>query len=297
MAGAGFIPEGLPMIRDLRIPVTVYVATYNVEYPIPVYSVTLAYLFSRTKLPRVDLPRGLGTFGLDAPAGKAEAVAEEYGSSLPPADRLEFLKEVVDALKVSFDEIEERHLFRVMDEQQLRGLADAGVDIQLHSHRHQWPLNDRKAVESEIVENRKFLERIVSHPLEQFCYPSGVYSLHQAEWLGALGVRSATTMKPGLNYPDTSRFALRRLVDGGPVSDIEFEAEVTGFMEIIRAVRERRLLAMLQRRFRSPPGRNGQRRRMTRRPADDTHMDPHQVDFLRSSPHRQSPSPAKQYDG
>src|SRR5712691_8356420 len=103
---------------------------------------------------------------------------------------------MADALDVSFDEIEKRQLFRVLDEQQLRGLADAGVDIQLHSHRHQWPLDDREMVEAEIGENRKFLKRIVSHPLEHFCYPSGIYSPHQAEWLEALGVKSATTIEP-----------------------------------------------------------------------------------------------------
>jgi peptidoglycan/xylan/chitin deacetylase (PgdA/CDA1 family) len=126
-----------------------------------------------------------------------------------------------------------------MDEQQLRGLAAAGVDIQLHSHRHQWPLYDKEMVESEVADNRRCLQRVVSYPLEHFCYPSGVYGLHQAEWLAELGVKSATTIDPGLNYSHTSRFALRRLVDGGPVSDIEFAAEMTGFMELVRSLRRR----------------------------------------------------------
>jgi hypothetical protein len=52
-----------------------------------------------------------------------------------------------------------------------------------------------------------------------------------------LGVKSATTIDPGLNYSHTSRFALRRLVDGGPVSEIEFAAEMTGFMELVRLLR------------------------------------------------------------
>ena len=69
--------------------------------------------------------------------------------------------------------------------------------------------------------------------------------------MAAVGVKSATTIEPGLNYPDTPRFALRRLMDGHPVSDIEFEAEMTGFMEIVRALRERRFFRMLRRRFRS----------------------------------------------
>jgi len=235
----GVYTVGFPIIRELGIPVTVYVTTYYVENRMPVYTVTVSYLFWRTAPQLVDLPRGLGTFDLECQAENAEEAAQKFGAELPPDERLEFLRELAEALGVSFDEIESQHLFEVMDEQQLRGLAAGGVDIQLHSHRHHWPLYDREIVASEIAENRRFLARVVSSPLEHFCYPSGVYGPHQAEWLAGLGVKSATTIEPGLNYRDTSRFALRRLVDGGPVSDIEFAAEMTGFMEIVRTLRRR----------------------------------------------------------
>jgi len=248
----GVYSVGLPIIRELQIPVTVYVATYYVENPMPVYTVASSYLFWRTTARRVDLPRGLGKFELDLESGKAEELALEFGNSLPPAERLEFLKELAEALEVRFDEIERQQLFRVMDEHELRRLSDAGVDIQLHSHRHQWSLDDRGKVESEIVDNRECLERIVTHPLEHFCYPSGVYALHQGEWLADLGMKSATTIDPGLNFADTPRFALRRMVDGGRVSDIEFAAEMTGFMEIVRWLRQRRFFSMLQRQLRTP---------------------------------------------
>ena len=233
----GVYTVGLPLIRELEIPVTVYVTTYYVENRMPVYTVTVSYLFWRATPQLVHLPRGIGTFDLECEAAKAEEAAQHFGAALPPGDRLEFLKEMAAALDVSFHEIERQHLFEVMDEQQLRGLAAAGVDIQLHSHRHQWPLYDKEMVESEVAENRRFLQRVVSYPLDHFCYPSGVYGLHQAEWLAELGVKSATTIDPGLNYSHTSRFALRRLVDGGPVSEIEFAAEMTGFMELVRLLR------------------------------------------------------------
>src|SRR5215469_1567915 len=187
----------------------------------------------------VGLPRGIGNYDLESGGELAEEAALQYGAALPPEERLAFLKELAQALDVSFDEIDKKSLFRVMDEAELRALAAAGVDIQLHSHRHHWPLDDRQRVASEINENRRFLQRVASSPLEHFCYPSGVYGLHQAEWLADLGVKSATTIEPGLNYRDTPRFALRRLVDGGRVSDIEFAAEMTGFMEIVRWLRRR----------------------------------------------------------
>jgi peptidoglycan/xylan/chitin deacetylase (PgdA/CDA1 family) len=248
-AWEGVYTVALPIIRELQLPVTLYVPTFYIEHAMPVFPVILSYLFWRTKARTVDLPRGLGKFRLDVAAEAADDLAQKFGDSLPPADRLRFLKEVAEALAVSFEEIEDRRLFQVVNEQQLRELARAGVDIQLHSHSHQWPLDDRVTVEAEIAENRKFLERSVSHPLEHFCYPSGVYAKHQGEWLAALGVKSATTIEPGLNYTDTPRFLLRRFVDGHRVSQIEFEAEITGVMEIIRALREGWLLSMLQRRF------------------------------------------------
>jgi peptidoglycan/xylan/chitin deacetylase (PgdA/CDA1 family)/SAM-dependent methyltransferase len=243
----GVYSKALPIIKELRVPVTVYVTTYYIEHPMPVYSVTLSYLFWRTKARCVTLPRGLGTFQLESEAAKVDSVAQEFGASLTPEDRLEFLKEMADALNVSFTAIEQQQLFQLLDENELRQLADAGVDIQLHTHRHQWSLEDKVKNEQEIRENRNFLERIVSHALVHFCYPSGIYGLHQAEWLTTLGLSSATTIDPGLNYPDTPRFALRRMVDGESVSDIEFEAEMTGFMELMRAARAKKLLSMLRR--------------------------------------------------
>lgn len=235
----GVYTIGLPIIQEMQIPVTVYVATEYVQNRIPVYTVTASYLFWRSTARRITLPRGIGTYNLECEGEEAEEAAQKFGAGLPPGERLAFLRELAEALEVSFEEIGRQHLFEVMDEQQLRGLAAAGVDIQLHSHRHQWPLYDREMVESEIAENRRFLQRAVSRPLEHFCYPSGVYGLHQAEWLKELGVKSATTIDPGLNYSHTSRFALRRLVDGGPVSEIEFAAEMTGFMELVRLLRRR----------------------------------------------------------
>src|SRR5207244_3690355 len=99
-AWQGVYSVALPIIRELRIPVTLYVPTDYIEHPMPVFPVTLSYLFCRTKALSVDLPRGLGTFRLATEVEKAETVAQDLGSSLPPADGLAFLKETADALAV-----------------------------------------------------------------------------------------------------------------------------------------------------------------------------------------------------
>ena len=102
----GVYTVGLPIIRELEIPVTVYVTTYYVENRMPVYTVTVSYLFWRATPQLIHLPRGIGTFDLECEAAEAEEAAQNFGAALPPGDRLEFLKELASALGVSFYEIE-----------------------------------------------------------------------------------------------------------------------------------------------------------------------------------------------
>src|ERR1700747_1902228 len=75
----GVYTVGLPIIRELEIPVTVYVTTYYVENRMPVYTVTVSYLFWRAAPERVHLPRGIGAFDLECEAAKAEEAAQKLG--------------------------------------------------------------------------------------------------------------------------------------------------------------------------------------------------------------------------
>ena len=88
-----------------------------------------------------------------------------------------------------------------MDRDELATLAGDSVDLQLHTHRH---------------------ERV------------GDLSARQTEWLGELGIESATTTRHGFNYPDTPKMLLNRFLDSESISDIEFEAELCGFFETLR---------------------------------------------------------------
>ena len=50
-------------------------------------------------------------------------------------------------------------------------------------------------------------------------------------------METATTCEPGLNSPSTPRLSLHRFLDGEDITQIEFEAEVSGFTELLRSVR------------------------------------------------------------
>jgi hypothetical protein len=88
----GVYTIGLPIIKESKIPVAVYVTTYYVENQMPVYTVTVSYLFWKTAARLVDLPREIGTFDLNSQADKAEEAGQTFGAALPPSERLGFLK-------------------------------------------------------------------------------------------------------------------------------------------------------------------------------------------------------------
>jgi peptidoglycan/xylan/chitin deacetylase (PgdA/CDA1 family) len=128
-----------------------------------------------------------------------------------------------------------------MSPEDLEGLVEEGVDVQLHTHRHTFDLTDRESAQREISDNREKLEPLVGKRLDHFCYPSGAFHPRVWPWLEEMGIRSATTTAVGLCRRETPRYALPRIVDGENVPDIEFEAEMTGTLEIVRRVRARLL--------------------------------------------------------
>jgi len=155
-------------------------------------------------------------------------------------------------LGVPYDEIVGGRVFSIMTADEIREAVRAGIDIQLHAHRHRLP-DDPEAARREIRENRAVLEPLVAQPppagnvaqappagsvalLRHFCYPSGVWNAGHFAALRDVGILSATTCEAGLNYAHTPPLALRRFLDGEQVSDIEFEAELSGFSELLRRV-------------------------------------------------------------
>jgi peptidoglycan/xylan/chitin deacetylase (PgdA/CDA1 family) len=228
----GVHTRALRVLKEMNIPATLYVVTEYIAHPMPVFSVTVSYLFWESAVTEVTLPRGLGHVHRGEP-GVSQRVTD-YGLLLEHTERFAFLRELADALNVDFKRIDEQRLFQMLSDAEVGELAEAGVDIQLHTHHHEWPIDDRVQANEEILLNRSYLARLVSTPLIHFCYPSGVYHERQIPWLKELGIVTATTLLPGLNFRRTPPHELRRILDGEPVSQIEFEAEMSGFMELLR---------------------------------------------------------------
>jgi len=230
----------LPALERHGFRATLYLTSYYSEHQTPVYNLALHYLVSETKATSIDLAAlgeaGGETLSLEANGPRAQALEtlQAMADQKGLAERAVFVDAVARALEVDWDTITRDRWFHLMSTAEVRDAAERGLDIQLHTHRHRTSAAGRSTLERELEDNREVLQPLVNNALEHFCYPSGLYQRQDWPALEAGGVVSATTTEAGLARPLSPPYALPRLLDGQDVSDLEFEAELSGFGEIRR---------------------------------------------------------------
>jgi len=242
----------VPLLLERGLPATIYVTTHHVQKRTPIFRLAFQYMLTMTKKAELDLT-GLGlpesgTVSLADPDAKrraARSLIHHAEEDLSEEQRNELAAELGRRLGVPFESIAQQRLFSLMTPEEISEATAAGIDIQLHTHRHRFPV-DRQLAEREIRDCKAVLEPLVQKPLEHFCYPSGIYHPDHFPILRSMGIRSATTCEAGLNFRRTERMALRRFMDADSVSWIEFEADQCGFAYLMRWLRDA-ALAFLKR--------------------------------------------------
>lgn len=243
---SGTWKHGGPALAEHGFPATIYVTTYYAGKKIPVYNVAVRYLFWRTQTASLDLSavgEGLeGGYDLTDPARKAQArekVVEHGDDHLDAPGKQDLLRRLGGLLGLDIDALLQERICALMTFDEVAEAVEAGIDIQLHTHRHHLAFEDRGQVEREITDNRDALEPIVRRSLDHLCYPNGDYHPRIWPWLSGLGVRSATTTRAGFNTPRSHPLELHRFLDGEHIRWIEFEAEMCGVLELLRRLRAR----------------------------------------------------------
>jgi peptidoglycan/xylan/chitin deacetylase (PgdA/CDA1 family) len=239
----GVFQSAWPVLRMHSFPATVYVTSYYAGKQNPIFRIAIQYMFWKTIQESLDsenlgLPLS-GVLPLRPQKQKDETMWEiiRFGEShLEEPGRYKLAEELGKRLGVGYRALLESRSLSLMNSEEIRALVKEGMDIQLHTHRHRLP-DEFGLVRQEILQNRQCLEPLTGKNLRHLCYPSGIWSHQHWPWLETLGILTATTCDPGLNYPDTPRLGLRRFLDGENVSQIEFEAELSGFSEFLRVVR------------------------------------------------------------
>ena len=225
-----------PLFKKLHFPYTIYAYTEYSELEMPVFNLVVQYMLWKTKKKlNSALLKELGLdFKEDIEQDQLSTlIIENAQSGTDNLSRIEFLRKLGNILDVDYSSIDASKRLNLLSSDEIKRMNSNGVDFQLHSHRHQWPLGEESALK-EIEDNRTFLEHLVDEKLEHFCYPSGFWTYEQFSFLEKTGIESAVTCEAGLNYSDTHPYRFFRFLDGENISQLEFEAEMSGFLELLR---------------------------------------------------------------
>jgi peptidoglycan/xylan/chitin deacetylase (PgdA/CDA1 family) len=246
--GYDFYKQAYPLVKSYGFPVTVYQTTYYSDYQKPIFNLICSYMLWKQRGTILDKGKELG---LEQPMDLRtelsrhrivlKLIANCEADDLSGAQKNDVAARLANLLDIDYEELVAKRRLQLMSPEEIAQLAGAGVDFQLHTHRHRTP-TDEALFRKEIQDNRRSLQQLTKFVAAHFCYPSGVYRPEFLSWLQAEKVVSATTCDVGLATSRSDALLLPRLVDTSFRSALEFESWLTGVGEWLafrRAARQR----------------------------------------------------------
>ena len=229
-----FYRQVFPILREFGWSATVYLTSYYSFYNRPVFDVMCSYLLWKGRgavVKAKGLVSGIDAFDLRTQRTRtyASVAIRKFArdAKYTATDKDNLLTALAARLSVDYEAILAKRILHLLSVDEVARLAAAGVDIELHTHRHHSP-NKRESFLSELEENKSFIRQFTKSP-DHFCYPNGVYEAGKDAWLRESDVISATTCEPGLATNDSNPYRLPRLIDTSTLPLIELEGWISGF--------------------------------------------------------------------
>jgi peptidoglycan/xylan/chitin deacetylase (PgdA/CDA1 family) len=234
-----FFERALPIINEFNFPATVYVTTYYSEHNLPVFPVACSYILWKGRQSALDCGYLINE---DLKLDLSDENHRTYASAtivdfanrneLSAEAKNDLLARLARQLKVDFEGLLAKRILHIMTPTEIAQVAAAGIDVQLHTHRHRTP-KDRVLFLREIRDNRRAIEQCTKRVATHFCYPSGVYQPEFFPWLRESDVMTATTSDPALATRKSDMLLLPRLADTSSLSPIEFEGWLAGVSQVL----------------------------------------------------------------
>jgi peptidoglycan/xylan/chitin deacetylase (PgdA/CDA1 family) len=226
-----FYKLAFPILRRFEIPATVYLTTYYVDFNRPVFDTMLQYLLWKAagRHLRLDsvVPEPVALDRQGTPAALDAVLKHVQRNRLDGRAKDDLLTTLAHHLEVDYDTILRERVLHLMNRSEIQDIADAGIGVQLHTHRHRVAY-DHERFSREVRENREVIRSITGVDPIHFCYPGGNSLPEFGAWLSEAGVVSATTCESSMCRAGDNLYFLPRLLDLASTSDVEFDAWVSG---------------------------------------------------------------------
>ena len=233
------------IFQRYRYPYTVYITSYYSQKQSPVFNMVVKYMFWKTDKRRVSFKK-LHFIDLESAEISDKTKINrimlnivKFGQEkLNNEQRHQLMVLLGEILNVNYYQIIKKRFLNILSDTEIKELSEEGVDFQLHTHTHRLPV-DKEKFFWEIEQNRSYLKNIIGDNLKHLCFPDGHWLPEQIENLNAACIKSATTCEAGINYSNTQNLYLKRFVDSQAKFQIQFEAEVCGFLDIYNKFKRR----------------------------------------------------------
>ena len=178
------LKEAAPILKEYEYPSTLYLTSYYFDKNCPVFTLAVGYMFWKSRITTADFSE-LGISNLKSYTTckmtaenkrKVSIIIKEYGQALDGNEkRINLLKKLGQVLEIDYEQLNQSRIVNLVTKDELKELFAHGVDIQLHSHRHIFPVEVDLA-RKEIHDNKQAINPLLEKPMQHFCYPSGVWS-------------------------------------------------------------------------------------------------------------------------
>lgn len=237
--------ELVSVLASKNLPSVLYLSTKNFLDGKPIISVALSYLFWKVAKQKVSI-RGAGEgidgqyhIGTESEQNRLIRNVNDFNcaKNISPDQLVKILSTIAQCFGVSRQELAlESRRFAYLTGDEIRKLADAGCAIESHGHVHVYPEGEPAKFEEDLKQCAQVIESLGLPRPRHYCYPSGGYDAMAASVLEKVGLISATTCHAGLvqSQGKISNFYLPRFLDGENIHMLEFEAEMSGFSQLLR---------------------------------------------------------------
>lgn len=106
--------KALPLLRKHGFPATVYVSTYYMEKQTQVFNIALEYAAMKSR----------------------DAATATIPETLSSTEKEDMLTRILEQSGIDREQVWQTRIFRYMNESEVKQLAESGIDLQLHTHRH-----------------------------------------------------------------------------------------------------------------------------------------------------------------
>jgi len=206
---------GLPVLRRLGLPATVYVATGGVDDGPPLWTSAVRALVLSARGDELRVP-GLPPVALAAP-GRRGPTVRLLTRALVPLSTEERSERVAAAAVAAGVDLRRELAGTMLTWAEVRDLATSGWTIGAHTVHHvNVALAAPGDAEREIVASRDAIAAAIGTPVRHFAYPNTggahrYFDAAVASLLRRLGFRSGATSQGGALRPGLDPFALPRL--------------------------------------------------------------------------------------